>query len=218
MLYDEAKIGAESPEDLRPYFDLMERGRNEGWLLDYETWVTAGGDSATQPVVTGGSWCAMWNSNQMAGLQDPCPEGVVLDMVTWPTSDRAASGYLAGAMAWTIPANVENPDAAVALLNWWINTPEVQQIMAGEFGVPANSQCAESVIPVLDEANGRAFTYVLEEVVPQSSPKNPVGGTGATQVRDLIDELEEQMYYGALTAEEGAQRLFDEGNKAMSAG
>lgn len=218
LLYDEAKIGAESPEDLRPYFDLMERGRNEGWLLDYETWVTAGGDSATQPVVTGGSWCAMWNSNQMAGLQDPCPEGVVLDMVTWPTSDRAASGYLAGAMAWTIPANVENPDAAVALLNWWINTPEVQQIMAGEFGVPANSQCAESVIPVLDEANGRAFTYVLEEVVPQSSPKNPVGGTGATQVRDLIDELEEQMYYGALTAEEGAQRLFDEGNKAMSAG
>ena len=55
-------------------------------------------------------------------------------------------------------------------------------------------------------------------MVPQSSPKNPVGGTGATQVRDLIDELEEQMYYGALTAEEGAQRLFDEGNKAMSAG
>ena len=190
--------------------------RADGKLLYDEAKI--GGDSATQPVVTGGSWCAMWNSNQMAGLQDPCPEGVVLDMVTWPTSDRAASGYLAGAMAWTIPANVENPDAAVALLNWWINTPEVQQIMAGEFGVPANSQCAESVIPVLDEANGRAFTYVLEEVVPQSSPKNPVGGTGATQVRDLIDELEEQMYYGALTAEEGAQRLFDEGNKAMSAG
>lgn len=218
LLYDDGKLGAESPDDLRTYFDLMERGRNEGWLLDYETWVTAGGDSATQPVVTGDSWCAMWNSNQMAGLQDPCPEGVVLDMVTWPTSDLEASGYLAGAMGWVIPANVKDPDAAVALLNWWINTPEVQQIMCGEFGVPANSKCAESVIPMLSEANGRAFTYVLEEVVPHSSPKNPIGGTGATQVRNLIDELEEAMYYGSITAEQGAQRLFDEGNEAMSAG
>lgn len=71
---------------------------------------------------------------------------------------------------------------------------------------------------MLSEANGRAFTYVLEEVVPHSSPKNPIGGTGATQVRNLIDELEEALYYGSITAEQGAQRLFDEGNEAMSAG
>lgn len=217
LLYGNGRLGAENAADFRPYFDLMERGRSEGWLLDYETWVTSGGDSATQPVVTGTSWCAMWNSNQLAGLQSPCPEGVVLDMVTWPTSDRDASSYLSGAMGWVIPANVKNPEAAVALLNWWINTPEVQQIMCGEFGVPANSVCANSVIPLLSEAHARAFTYVLTEVVPHSSPKNPIGGTGATQVRALIDELEEAMYYGSITAEKGAQRLFEEGNNAMRA-
>lgn len=218
LLYDEGKIGADSYEDLLPYFELMERGREEGWLLDYETWVVAGGDAATQPVVTGDSWCAMWYSNQTVSLQDPCPEGVVLDMVTWPTSDLAASGYLSGAMGWTIPANTEHPDEAVALLNWWINSQEVHEVVLGELGVPVNSEVANSIIPLLDENSARAFTYVLEEVVPYSSPKNPIGGTGATQVRSLIDELEEAMYYGSITAEEGAQRLFEEGNAAMAAG
>jgi multiple sugar transport system substrate-binding protein len=218
LLYDDGKLGVDSYEDLLPYFELMERGRNEGWLLDYETYVTAGGDSATQPVVTGESWCAMWNANQMAGLQDPCPEGVVLDMVTWPTEDLEASGWLVGTMGWVIPANVEDPDAAVALLNWWINSQEVQEIMLGEMGVPVNSEAANAIIPLLGDSSARAFTYVLEEVVPHSSPKNPVGGTGSTQVRSLIDELHEAMYYGSMTAEEGAQRLFDEGNAAMAAG
>ncbi len=98
LLYDEGKIGADSPEDLITYFNLMQKGRDEGWLIDYETYVTAGGDSATQPVVTGEAWNAMWNSNQTAALQSPCPEGVVLGMVTWPTSNLDASGYTAGAM------------------------------------------------------------------------------------------------------------------------
>ena len=117
LLYDEGKIGADSPEDLITYFNLMQKGRDEGWLIDYETYVTAGGDSATQPVVTGEAWNAMWNSNQTAALQSPCPEGVVLGMVTWPTSNLDASGYTAGAMGWCIPANTKHPDEAVALLD-----------------------------------------------------------------------------------------------------
>lgn len=217
LLYGDGKIGVESPEDLLTYFELMQRGRDEGWLIDYETYVTAGGDSATQPVVTGDSWCAMWQSNQLTSLQSPCPEGVVLDVVTWPTSDRTASGYTAGAMAWCIPANTENPDEAVALLNWWINTPEVHEVILGELGMPVNTEIAEHIIPLLDETDARAMEYVLEEVVPYSSPKNPIGGTGATEVRNLIDELEEMMYYGSITPEEAAERLFTEGNSFMAA-
>lgn len=217
LLYDDKKLGVNSPDDLMTYFSLMKRGRDEGWLIDYETYVTAGGDSATQPVVTGDSWCAMWNSNQTASLQDPCPEGVILDMVTWPTSDRTASGYTSGAMGWCIPANVKNPDEAVALLDWWINSPEVHEVILGELGMPVNTAVAEHIIPLLDDTNARAFKYVLEEVVPYSSPKNPIGGTGATEVRNLIDELEEMMYYGSISPEEGANRLFTEGNAFMGA-
>ncbi len=216
LLYDEGKIGADSPEDLITYFNLMQKGRDEGWLIDYETYVTAGGDSATQPVVTGEAWNAMWNSNQTAALQSPCPEGVVLGMVTWPTSNLDASGYTAGAMGWCIPANTKHPDEAVALLDWWLNSPEVHEIILGELGMPANTAVAEHIIPLLDETNARAFEYILNDVIPHSSPKNPIGGPGATEVRNLIDELEEMMYYGSITPQEGAERLFTEGNAFMA--
>lgn len=217
LLYDEGKIGADSPEDLLPYFELMKRGREEGWLLDYEAYVTAGGDAATQAVVTGDAWNAMWYSNQTTSLQDPCPEGVILDMVTWPTSNLDASGYTAGAIGWCIPANTEHPDEAVALLNYWINTPEVHEVILGEMGIPVNTVVAEHIIPLLDDTNARAFEFVLNEIIPHSSAKNPIGGAGATEVRALIDELEEAMYYGSLTPEEGADRLFNEGNAMMAA-
>lgn len=217
LLYDDGKLGADSPDDFMTYFNLMDRGRTEGWLLDYEAYVTAGGDTATQGIVTGSSWNNMWYTNQTAALQAPCPEGVVLDMVTWPTSNLDASQYTAGSMAWCIPANVENPDEAVALLNWWINTPEVQEVILGEMGMPINTKIAEQLIPLLGETDAKAFTFILEEVVPHSSPKNPIGGPGATEVRALIDELQEIMYYGSITPEEGAQRLFEEGNALMGA-
>ena len=212
LLYGDHKIGADSPDDLMTYFNLMERGRQEGWLIDYETYVSKGGDASTQPIVTGVSWNAMWNSNQTVALQAPCPEGVILDMVTWPTPNLDASGYTAGAMAWCIPANTKHPDEAVALLNWWINTPEVHEVILGELGIPVNTVVAEHIIPLLDETSARAFKYVLEEVVPHSSPKNPVGGPGAAEVRALIDELEEMMYYGSITPKAAAERLFTEGN------
>jgi len=217
LLYGDGKLGADSPEDFLPLFELMERGRTEGWLLDYEAYVTAGGDTATQGIVTGSSWNNMWYTNQTAALQAPCPEGVVLDMVTWPTSDRTASGYTSGGMAWCIPANAENPDEAVALLNWWINSAEAQEVILGEMGMPINTKIAEQIIPLLGETDAKAFEFLLEEVIPYSSPKNPIGGPGASEVRALIDELQEIMYYGSLTPKEAAQRLFDEGNALMGA-
>lgn len=116
LLYDDGRLGADSPEDLLPYFELMERGRSEGWLIDYETWVSSGGDSAQQPIVTGKSWNCMWNGNQLSLLQAPCPEGVELDIVTWPTNDLAKSNYMQSAMGWGIGINTEHPDEAVALL------------------------------------------------------------------------------------------------------
>lgn len=196
----------------------MERGRSEGWLIDYETWVSAGGDSAQQPIVTGATWNCMWNANQLPLVQGPCPDGVELDLITWPTSDLAKSNYMLANMVWGIGINTEHPDEAVALLNWWINSIDVQKIMLGEMGVPLNAEAAAAVTPELDESTKKVFNYELDVVVPESSKANPTGGNGAAEVRALIDELEEGMYYGSISAEEAAERLFTEGNALMAAG
>ena len=218
LLYDDGRLGADSPEDLLPYFELMERGRSEGWLIDYETWVSAGGDSAQQPIVTGATWNCMWNANQLPLVQGPCPDGVELDLITWPTSDLAKSNYMLANMVWGIGINTEHPDEAVALLNWWINSIDAQKIMLGEMGVPLNAEAAAAVTPELDESTKKVFNYELDVVVPESSKANPTGGNGAAEVRALIDELEEGMYYGSIGAEEAAERLFTEGNALMAAG
>lgn len=160
----------------------------------------------------------MWNGNQLSLLQAPCPEGVELDIVTWPTNDLAKSNYMQSAMGWGIGINTEHPDEAVALLNWWVNSIDAQKIMLGEMGVPLNTDAAAAVTPELDETTAKFFNYEVNVVVPQSSEANPTGGNGAAEVRALIDELEEGMYYGSISAEDAAERLFTEGNAFMAAG
>lgn len=69
----------------------------------------------------------------------------------------AKSNYMLANMVWGIGINTEHPDEAVALLNWWINSIDVQKIMLGEMGVPLNAEAAAAVTPELDESTKKSF-------------------------------------------------------------
>ena len=195
ILFETDKLGVESAEELQPYFALLERGREEGWLMDYS--LTVGLDATEeQPIIYGttpetSSWCSFFNSNQ-------------------------ESNYLREAMSWCIPNQGGNIDQAVALLNWWINSPEANEIIMAEPGVPASSEAAKAIEPNLSDIQKKIFTYINDVITPNCSPANPPAGAGSSEVTSLITDLEEKVYYGEITAEAAAQELFEEGNRIMS--
>ncbi|MFR1358376.1 MAG: hypothetical protein ACLSBB_14220 [Ruthenibacterium lactatiformans] len=71
----------ESAEEL-PYFALLERGREEGWLMDYSLAVgrmpPKSSRSFTAPPPETSSWCSFFNSNQADAMQQAAPEGMEL--------------------------------------------------------------------------------------------------------------------------------------------
>lgn len=220
-MYENGQLGVDSAEDLLPYFALIERGYNEGWLIDY-TVVANASSTEEQPLVNGAegeyaSWCATWYSNQIQALQAAAPEGEELGITTWPSDNLKESNYLRQAMCWCISAQSENIDEAVALLNWWTNSVEAQTCVLGEPGVPANTEVATAITPLLDAPVQKAFTYITDVVTPNCSPANAPSSNGFSEVDVLISELNEMVYSGLMSAQDAAQQLFDEGTAIMAA-
>ena len=174
-----------------------------------------------QPIIYGttpetSSWCSFFYSNQADAMQQAAPEGIELALTTWPLEKPKESNYLREAMSWCIPNQGGNIDQAVALLNWWINSPEANEIIMAEPGVPASSEAAKAIEPGLSDIQKKFFTYINDVITPNCSPANPPAGAGSSEVTSLITDLEEKVYYGEITAEAAAQELFEEGNRIMS--
>ncbi len=220
VLYKEDCLGVDSYEDLLPYFELLERGRSEGWLIDYS--VTIGlSNSEEQPIVYGttpenSSWCSFYNSNQAAAMQAAAPEGVELALTTCPLDNPSKSNYLREAMSWTISTQSKDIDAAVALLNYMINSVEANELIQAEPGVPASSVVADAIAADLPDIQKTIFAYINNVITPNCSASNPPSGAGTSEVVNLVLELDEKVYYGEMTAQAAAQQLFEDGNRIMA--
>lgn len=221
-LFEGAALGAESYEVFLPFFELIETGLKEGWLIDQSIKTANGGATESQAIVNYStpetqSWCSFFNSNQMVAIQSSAPEGVELDLVTMPCEDPASAYYIRQAMCWTIAANSQNIDEAIEVLNYWINSETANNIVLGEPGVPANNDIAAKVAAQLDETTAKTFDFVTNVVIPNSSEGNPPAEAGASRVRnELTDEVVEKIAYGELTAEEAAKEFFDQANAIMA--
>ena len=221
-LFGTDNIGGESGEDIADLFNLIEQGYNEGWLIDYSL---LGAISAVEehPMIAGtspelSSWCAFYNSNQCSALQAAAPDGMELALTTAPSSDVSKSAYLREAMSLVVPTKTsgKNQDEAVALLNWWINSNEANEIVLGEPGVPANTKVASEITSMVDETQAKIFTYITDVVTPIASDPNAPAGNGMTEAESLLMELAQSVEYGQMTGAEAAETFFTEGNEIMA--
>ena len=59
------------------------------------------------------------------------------------------------------------------------------------------------------------MNYINDVVTPACSKINPPSPDGTSEVLKVIDQLEEKVCYGEMTAAEAAKQLFEEGNKIL---
>ena len=144
VLFEEDSLGVPSYEALLPYFEMVETGRKEGWLIDPSIVVAAGMSLSEDPIIVyttpdTQSWMTVVNSNQLVSIAANKPEGMELGITTRPTADAEKSLYLRQAMCWTVSANSKHVEESVKLVNWLTNSEEANAIILGEPGVPASS-------------------------------------------------------------------------------
>jgi len=197
--------------EAQAWFDLMLKGQKA------KAFGTPEQVSEEQPkpldqsaIVVGNAAMQYYNSNQLeavsaaAGeqpkmLRGPSLAGKATERKTW---------YKAS-MLWSASSKSKNPDAAIAWINWFANTPDAANIDLAERGIPPNTEILAEVKPKLSSAQKVVAKYI-EDIKPEvgETPIAPPPGGGTIQTvifRHGIDVL-----FGKTSPADGAKQFVDE--------
>lgn len=149
-------------------------------------------------------------SNQVVAHDGLVPEGVVVLRPPSMTGSAAdAQLWYKASMYWSISARTPNPEAAVAFVDYLVNSPDAGKILSVERGVPGNLTVREAIVPDLDEPNMKAIDF-LESVEDELGEAPEITPQGGGQFEDILTRACEDMLFGQTTTEEAGQRVLDD--------
>lgn len=155
-------------------------------------------------------------SNQVVAHDGLVPEGVVVLRPPSMTGSAAdAQLWYKASMYWSISARTPNPEAAVAFVDYLVNSPDAGKILSVERGVPGNLTVREAIVPDLDEPNMKAVDF-LESVEDELGEAPEITPQGGGQFEDILTRAGEDMLFGTLTPAEAGQRVLDELEAALA--
>jgi multiple sugar transport system substrate-binding protein len=162
-------------------------------------------------LVVGTAGIQFFNSNQLEAVSNAAG-GELMEMLRGPSMTGKATDrktWYKASMLWSASAKTKNPDAAVAWINWFANSPEAGNIEKAERGIPPNSELLAAVQPNLSAAQQRVAKYITDiapEVATTPIAPPPGGGTIAEKLqRHGLDVL-----FGRASSADAAQKFVDE--------
>lgn len=209
----EAKAPVDSYEPYISGFQLLEDGIKDGWHLTPDCIDSAA--TETDPMIYGSdpstmAWCTNHGgSNLLASFQDAAPEGMEIGITTIPTNNPTASNSLGVSQYFCISSDCKDVDAAVALVDWLINSEDCNSILLAERGVPASTAIANAISPKMDAPSALGMDYVVNVIAVNCSPMDPPVPDGYNEISTTMTKLAEAIGYGEMAAEDAAKEYYD---------
>ncbi|MBP3544342.1 MAG: carbohydrate ABC transporter substrate-binding protein [Lachnospiraceae bacterium] len=221
-LFNDDSLNVADEKAFVEYFSIYETGTKEGWIVGADIHAELTSNSVEQsPLVyfsseATQSWCGFFWSNQLSAMVAAAPEGMEIGITTWPSNDPQKSNFLKPSQFFSVSRDAgANEEAAVKVVNYMLNSVDANNILLGERGVPASSDVAAAISPLLDETAQTVTTYINDVVTPNCSAISPAIPDGANEVYDYCNQLVDKVLYGEMTAEEASAELYKKGNESM---
>ncbi|MEE1617671.1 ABC transporter substrate-binding protein [Brachybacterium sp. J153] len=155
-------------------------------------------------------------SNQVVA-HDAMHDGtlVVLRPPSQAGSAADAKLWYKASMYWAVSAKTANPEAAVAFVDFLVNTPEAGKILSVERGVPGNLAVREAIVGDLDASNKKAVDF-LDMIEAELGAPPEITPQGGGEFESILTRAGEDMLFGNISTADAGQRLLDELNSALS--
>lgn len=222
-LFENGKLGAASADDFNQYFGVFEDGIKEGWMLSASSFAERNiGTIEQDPLVYGSdpanrSWCTFLWTNSLSAIQAAAPEGMELGITTWPSDDAKKSNYLKPGQFFCVSSDSKDPVEAAKVIDFFTNSVDANKILLAERGVPASTVVADAIAPDLDAGTQSGMTFIKNVIAPNCSQINVAPPEGTSEAINLLKQLEEQLCYGQITAQEASEQFFTQGNAFLAA-
>lgn len=222
-LFENGKLGAASADDFNQYFGVFEDGIKEGWMLSASSFAERNiGTIEQDPLVYGSdpanrSWCTFLWTNSLSAIKAAAPEGMELGITTWPSDDAKKSNYLKPGQFFCVSSDSKDPVEAAKVIDFFTNSVDANKILLAERGVPASTVVADAIAPDLDAGTQSGMAFIKNVIAPNCSQINVAPPEGTSEVVNLLKQLEEQLCYGQITAQEASEQFFTQGNAFLAA-
>lgn len=160
-------------------------------------------------VATGNGAVSPFWSNQLEAITSAA--GHELQLLRYPgESQFERQGlFLKPAMALSMAADSEYPEEAALFLDWMLNSPEAGEIILSDRGLPANLDVRAHILDQLGEADQQAAEFV-EDVSGDILDSANTPPRGAGEVNSLLQRINEEVLFGQISPQEGAERFIEE--------
>jgi multiple sugar transport system substrate-binding protein len=161
-------------------------------------------------LATGKAALQVYWSNQVEAVN--AAAGTDMKILRYPSTAGSAAkrkAWYKASMLWSVSAKTKYPEAAVAMINWWMNSPESANINLAERGIQPNAQIQTTIQPKLSPTQ-QAVAKFIADIKPELSTTPPAlppgGGTiGAVLLRHYTDVL-----FGKASTSAAASAFVDE--------
>lgn len=146
-------------------------------------------------------------SNQTVAVANASGERE-LQLAQTPGISAGTEGlYLKPSMFFSIPSQARHPEAAAQFIDFFLNSPEANEILAAERGVPIVPAVREAIAASVPPIQQKIFAYIseVEQVAAPINPPDPAAH--AKILADVYNPLIDQLMYGELSAEEAARQF-----------
>jgi multiple sugar transport system substrate-binding protein len=197
--------------DATGWFDLMDKAQKAGAIGTPEqiTEETAKSLDQSALAVGTGAMQVFW-SNQVEALN--AASGTELTILRFPSLAGNANerkAWYKASMLWSASARTENPDAVIALIDWWVNSPESANINLAERGIPANGEIQTAIQPKLSKAQQGVAKFIAD-IKPElaTTPIAPPPGGG--KLGEVMTRYQTEVLFGRQSTADAAAKFVDE--------
>jgi multiple sugar transport system substrate-binding protein len=161
-------------------------------------------------LATGKAAMAMFWSNQVEAVNKA--SGGEMRVLRYPSVAGKATerkAWYKASMLWSASSRTKNPEEAVAMINWWVNSPESANINLAERGVPPNTEILAAIRPKLSPAQVNVAKFI-EDIKPElaTTPVAPPPGGG--KIGDILARAQTDVLFGRSSTADAAKKFVDE--------
>jgi multiple sugar transport system substrate-binding protein len=203
--------------DVVPWFDMVKSYSDAkaipsaAALTEYAT-NTAVEESA---LAVGKAAMQMQWSNQVEALDKA--SGTEVQILRFPSlTGKAAErkAWYKASMLWSASSRTKYPDQAVALINWWVNSPECANINLAERGIPANTDILAAITPKLSPAQAKVAKFI-SDIKPELSATPIAPPPGGGKLNEVLTRYQTDLLFGRTNSADAATKFVNEVNSNL---
>ncbi len=213
---EDGQLGFEA-QTMIDWLDMWSALSESGAVPDAATSSEDGAVALEQRLFTQGKM-VLYNVpvNQLWLYADAMPDNNITAVRIPVVENMPRAEYLEGAhFAISSKIDEAHQEAAAKLVNFFVNTEQSMELFKMDQGVPANSDMAEFIKPLLDEANQKAIDFALA-LIPECSTAT-AAPKGASEIATAYKTAAEKVGYGQSDSASAVDAFMKEANSILEA-